>query len=121
MRIRKQDANGDYSFGRGLDDFHINVPDAPALACVYRLNLSLGDWWLDQTAGTPWQTKVICRRSANTRDAVIRDRMLGTQGVAVVTNYGSSLDRSARAFSVSANLTTIYSTDPIAVAAVLGG
>lgn len=121
MRIRKQDADGDYVFGGGLRDFYIDVPECCVLAAKYRLELDYAAWWLAPFDGTPWHTKVIGRRTESTRDAVLKNRILGTPGVTSVVNYSSALDRERRAFSVvSAELNTIYSTGPAALAARLG-
>lgn len=121
MRIRKQDPAGDYVFGHGLRDFWINAPDGVAEACVYRLQLSVGDWWLDLNAGTPWQTEVIGVRTEATRDPVIRSRILGTPGVAGIMEYSSALDRNTRGWSVNAVIHTNYSVGPTTVATAVSG
>lgn len=121
MRIRKQDENGDYVFGRGASDFYVNVPDAVRLACVYRLQMNLGEWWLDLSSGTPWGTKVIGRQTESTRDPVVRSRVLGTPNVIALTNYSSTLDRDTRKWSVSGMVTTKFSTSPIALNALTFG
>jgi len=115
MRIRKTDENGDMVFGHGLQDFWIDVPDAPALAVTYRLGMELGAWWLDLSAGTPWQTQVLGMRTTFTRDPVIRSRILGTDGVLNIVDYSSDLARDTRAFSVNVVINTVYSTSPIAL------
>jgi hypothetical protein len=54
MRYRKLDANGDYTFGGGSNDFLVNTPETVAQAVMTRLNLLQGEWFLDTTAGMPW-------------------------------------------------------------------
>jgi len=119
MRIRKQDAAGDYCFGRGLADFWVDAPEAVALAAIYRLALWEGDWWLDLSAGTPWAAQIIGRGKTATRDPVLRARVLGTPGVETITGWSSNLDRTTRAFTVSAQIVTRFSTFAIAFAAPL--
>lgn len=108
MRYRKLDANHDMTFGQGLHNFFIDVPDAPAQAIVTRLQLNEGEWWLDRSAGTPWATKVLGRYSGNTRDPVINNRIGTTQGVDSVYQYSSALDRDTRGFAIQARVKTIY-------------
>lgn len=115
MRIRKTDAAGDMVFGRGARDFWHNEPDGVALLCSYRLAMNQGDWWLDLSAGTPWQTQVIGNRTEASRDPIIKSRIQGTQGVTAILSYSSTLDRGPRAFSVRAEVTTSYSTGPISL------
>jgi hypothetical protein len=125
MRIRKTDdatgvGAGDMRFGHGLADFWINVPDAPATAVMYRLKMSSGEWWLNTSLGTPWQTKVIGFGTASTRDPVIRSQILGTQDITTIGAYSSSLDRNTRGWSVNAQLQTIYSSVPTNLDVTLG-
>ena len=99
---------GDYTFGNGATDFWIDVPDAPAQAALTRMYLFLGDWFLDTSDGTPWNTKVLGYYTANTRDPVIQSRILGTQGVSAIISYSSNVVREARSFTVNTQIDTIY-------------
>ncbi len=54
MRYRREDADGDYTFGSGDDTWLINSPEAVAQAIKTRFELWYGEWFLDTTAGTPW-------------------------------------------------------------------
>jgi len=108
MRYRKLDANDDYSFGRGAADFWKDVPDAPAQAVKTRLRLEQGEWFLDAREGMPWRTKVLGKRTGDTRDVVIRSHMLKTRSVVSVTGYYSDLNRDTRKFGVGATIDTIY-------------
>jgi hypothetical protein len=108
MRYRKLDANGDMVFGNDQASFYVNQPEAPAQAVMTRLNMFQGEWFLDRTAGTPWNTQVLGNRTASTRDQVIKARTLGTQGVSGIASYSSDLDRRTRVFSVSEAIDTIY-------------
>ena len=108
MRVRKLDTNGDYSFGRGQQNLWVNVPDAPAQKVKTRLGLFTNEWFLDRTAGTPWNTKVLGVRTGATRDAVIQARTLGTLGVTGITSYSSTLNRDTRAYDVNLTINTAY-------------
>ena len=108
MRYRKLSASGDYTFGNGIADFWVDVPDAPAQAVKTRLALWQGQWFLDTREGMPWKTRVLGNRTADTRDPSIRAHVLGTQGVTGIADYSSALNRDTRAFSANIVVDTIY-------------
>lgn len=113
MRYRMLDASGDMQFGRGQADFHRDVPEAPAQAVKTRLWLRLGEWFLDTTDGTPWDTEILGKHTANTRDAALRERIEGTTGLQSLDSYNSTFDANTRTFSVEATITTIYGSTQI--------
>lgn len=112
MRYRQLTPSGDYSFGSGQANFYTNIPEAPAQAVLTRLRLNLGEWFLDTTDGTPWNTQVLGNNTAGTRDAVIQARILGTQGVNSIISYSSNFNSNTRQFFVYVSLDTIYGPIP---------
>jgi hypothetical protein len=114
MRYRKLDADGDRVWGRGQADFWRDVPDAPAQAVLTRLHMELGEWFLDITDGTPYQTRVLGKYTGSTRDPVLRARILGSTGVTGIASYSSNLDRDTRAFTVAVTIDTQYGQAVIA-------
>ncbi|MFW3086591.1 hypothetical protein ACN6UI_27150, partial [Klebsiella aerogenes] len=54
MRYRREDDDGDYTFGQGDDTWLVNSPEAVAQAIKTRFLLWYGEWFLDTTEGTPW-------------------------------------------------------------------
>ncbi|MBN3822360.1 hypothetical protein G3O00_01850 [Burkholderia sp. Ac-20384] len=113
MKYRKQDADGDYVFGGGANDFLVNTPEAVAQAVLTRLRLLRGEWFLDTTVGMPWATDVLGKYTSGTYDSAIRQCILGTQGVTEITSYSSSVDPSTRELTVAATITTIYGTTTV--------
>lgn len=107
MKYRKLDAGGDMVMGTGADH-HVNTPDAVAQAVRTRLRLLLGEWMLDTTDGTPWNTQVLGKYTAELHDAAIRERILGTPGVTRIAAFSSTTDREARALNISVTLDTAY-------------
>jgi hypothetical protein len=99
---------GDYTFGRSAADFWIDTPEAPAQAALTRMYLFLGEWFLDTSDGTPWNTQVLGYYTANARDPALQSRILGTQGISAIRSYSSNVVRDARSFTVNAQLDTIY-------------
>lgn len=119
MRYRKLDANGDYSFGRGLGDFYIDNSAVVAQSIVTRLKLWTGEWFLDVTEGTPWIQEIVGIRAPTTYDAAIRDRILKTNGVLSLESYTSSRNTVTRKLTVTARVKTIFSPDPVPVVVIL--
>lgn len=113
---------GDWIFGHGSQDYFIDVPDAVAQVCLTRLALNQGEWFLDTSDGTPWNTQVLGKFTGNVRDLIIQSRINGTPGLAPngITSYSSSLGASVpRQFLVNANLTTIYSANQVGIAGTI--
>lgn len=108
MRYRALDENGDYEFGHGSSDFLVNSPSAVGQAVLTRLKLWLGEWFIDPADGTPWLTEITGAHTQGVRDMAIKQRILGTQGVASITSYSSFLDIGTRQFSVTVEIGTIY-------------
>jgi hypothetical protein len=119
MRYRKLDQNGDMIFGHGAADFWHNQPEAVGQSVKTRLLLFSGEWFLDTTAGTPWggfplndlvvqQGRVLAEHTQLSRDAAIRDRIISTEGVTTLAEYGSSFNRDTRAFHINATIDTVY-------------
>lgn len=108
MRYRKLDASGDMVLGGGQAAFYRDQPEAVAQAVRTRLAMRLGEWFLDTSAGTPWNTKVLGKFTAATRDATVRSRILGTTGVVSIDAYSSTFDPDRRAFAAAATISTAY-------------
>lgn len=110
MRVRKTDAAGDYVFGGNQQSFYRDQPEAVAQIVESRLNLWLGQWYLDLAEGTPYQTQVLGKYTEKTRDPVMRARILGSPGVSELKAFGSTFNGDTRALTVSAEIGTVYST-----------
>jgi len=125
MRYRKEDASGDYSFGNQSADFWIDTPEGVAQADKTRLALFTGEWFVDTSDGTPWRTEVLGKYTQQSYDAVIKDRILGTQvmtaqgvvtaAVTAITAYSSTFDSQTRTLTVAATLDTIYGEAKVAI------
>lgn len=114
MKYRALSPTGDYQMGRaGL--MLTDTPQAVAQAVKTRLGLASGEWFLDIDEGTPYGTKVLGTHTQDTRDPVIKSRILDTPGVVELVNYYSTVND--RALSVTATVTTKYGVTPITVQA----
>lgn len=109
MRLRKQDSQGDMCFGYGANDIYNNQAEGVAQLVGTRLNLWTGEWFGDVTEGTPWNNRVLGEHTRRAYDAVLRRRILETEGVESILQFQSTLG-SNRKLTVSTTLNTIYGT-----------
>lgn len=107
MRYRKLDTNGDYVFGQGPKEFFVNSPETVGQAVKTRLALMQGEWFLDRTQGTPYNTQILGAGTQSVYDQAIQEVVLNTQGVTEIQEYTSSLD-SNRNLTVVMLINTIY-------------
>jgi len=108
MRYRTLTASGDYTFGHGPSEFLVNSPATVAQAVLTALLLHQGEWFLDTTVGMPWETQVLGYGTQSLYDAAIKAAILSVEGVQAITSYSSSLNRTTRALTVNATISTIY-------------
>ncbi len=108
MIYRRLDSDGDMTFGRGPSDFWTDEAEGVGQAIMTRLQLRLGEWFLDTTEGTDWAGKVLGRHTATLRDIELRSRIAGTTGVDTIRTYSSDLDPDTRKFTVRVSVDTIY-------------
>ncbi|WCM21352.1 hypothetical protein NDK50_07865 [Paraburkholderia bryophila] len=113
MRYRTLDANGDYTFGQNGANFLVNSAAAVGQAVLTRLKLIAGEWFLDNTAGTPYNTDILGAGTGSTRDLAVQAVILETQGVNEILEYASYLNPATRLFTVAATIDTIYGVTTI--------
>lgn len=108
MIYRKLDANGDYTFGLISGNFHKNTPEAVAQAVKTRLGLIQGEWFIDTSAGTPYNSQILGAGTVSRYDAAIQEVILETQGVRGIASYSSGVDPSTRAATINCTIDTVY-------------
>lgn len=108
MRYRKWTDNGDIQMGHGGADYWTDDPRGVAQAVVSRLRLLREEWFLDLAEGTPYVGGVFGKHTRESYDLVIRDRILGTEGVTEITSYESSYDGDTRALTITVSINTEY-------------
>jgi hypothetical protein len=119
MRYRALDKNGDYSFGHGQANFLVNSSATVAQAILTALLLHQGEWFLDNTVGVPYETKVVGYNTQPLYDSVIKNAINGVQGVLAITNYSSSLNTVTRLLTVTVTVSTIFSAVPVTISTTL--
>lgn len=115
MRVRAQDANGDYTFGQSAANFLVDSNAAVAQTIGTRLLLWEGEWFLDVTEGTPWLQRVLGAHTKPLYDAAIQQRVLGTLGVNSIDEYTSTLDPASRGLAVSMKVSTQFGQVAVAL------
>jgi hypothetical protein len=108
MIYRKLDANGDYTFGQQATNFYVNSPEAVAQAVKTRLGLIQGEWFLNVSIGTPYNSQILGAGMVSKYDTAIQDVILNTIGVQRIVSYASQVDPTSRAATVTCTIDTIY-------------
>lgn len=116
MRTRKLDENGDVVYGNGFRAYEVDTPLAVGLAVEFRMQLFLGEWFLNTGDGTPWDTDVLGKYTAAKRGPVLRARILGTPNVLTLDTFSTSTV--GRAFNYLATVTTVYGNSSLAVTSI---
>ncbi|HDL8134554.1 TPA: hypothetical protein U5D55_000252 [Yersinia enterocolitica] len=113
MRYRREDENGDYTFGQGDNTFLINSPEAVAQAVKTRFELWRGQWFLDLTEGTPYIQSVLGKQRSDVYILAIRERILDTQGVNAILEFEAIYTGENRRVTFTATIDTIYGTTTV--------
>lgn len=99
----------------------ISGVEAVRQAVRIRLQTLLGEWFLDQSKGTPWFQSILGKnRSPAVLKTIFLQRVKGTVGVNQVPSLVLSLDRTARTLSVSFSATCDFGQFDDTVALSLG-
>ena len=108
MRYRKLSDEGDMTFGSQQADFLRNTPETVAQAVVTRLKLWLGEWFIDQSEGTPYQQAALGKHTRASIEPAIRSRILETEGVTSIESFDMSVDPDERKVTINATINTAY-------------
>jgi hypothetical protein len=122
MRVRALSATGDMTFGQSQLNYLINTPQAVAQSAQTRLLLFLGEWFLDSSQGTPWDTQVLGKYTQGLYDSVIQSRITQTAGCTGIVpgSYSSVLDTVKRTLTISCQINTQYG-GPVPVSVTFQG
>jgi hypothetical protein len=116
MRYRKLSPTGDYTFGQSQQNFWINSPNGVAQSVQTNLELFLGEWYLDQTAGVPYFQGVLGNYSQAVADQTEQDYVSNIFGVSAIVNFASTLNPITRQYTITLlRIQTIYSTTVVTV------
>lgn len=113
MIYRAQTPTGDFMFGQ--NNRLVNSPAAVAQAVKTRLQLIQGEWFLDTSAGVPYQKDVLGKGTLATAPAAILAIIRGTIGVTSVLNFLCGVNPQTRTALITFVLVTIYGSIPISM------
>ena len=116
MIYRKLTGTGDYSFGRGSQDFATGV-EAVAQACKTNMLLLRVEWWENLENGLPLFEDILgTPETAEGRasiDAIVSARILETEGVLSIESFESSTEN--RRYTATAVIDTEYGETSVEV------
>ncbi len=113
MRYRREDDDGDYTFGQGDNTFLINSPECVGQAVYTRFQLWQGQWFLDTTEGTPYLQSILGKQRPEVYSLAVRNRISGTQGVNAIRSFDSNNDGRTRRVTFTATIDTLYGTTTV--------
>lgn len=106
MKIRNLDANGDFTFGKGLQNY-LTGQAAIALDVRTFVKLWAGNAFWALQEGINWRQYLDRNQQANAQ-AALQAGILGRNGVVGVNQISVQLDRQARRFTIKYDVATIY-------------
>ncbi len=106
MLISKLDNNGDWSFGRNLDDYIVGA-EAIAQNIKTRVRSFANDWFLDITANIDWDTILGIKNNGEIIQQEIRRVVAGTQSVVNVREVYVTIGENRKA-SITLSYDDIY-------------
>jgi hypothetical protein len=108
MKVRALDINGDWQFGRCLNDY-LTANNAITQNIGTRLNSYLGDCFFNLNAGIDW-FNLLGSKDQTTLNLSISSVILNTTGVTGLLQLSSGLNHSTRVFTAAYKVQTVYST-----------
>ena len=106
MTVRLLDANGDISTS---GQQFATEREEIAQTIQTRLRLFLGEYFRDVTDGTPWWESILGKEGTlSSKEAIIKSRIVRTEGVEQLIEFSTDFDISTRVYSVSASVLTQY-------------
>lgn len=109
-RTRALDSNGDYV----TSGSKVWLYDGEAIAqtIITRLKLISTEYWRDANEGTPWFTEVIGKNNnkytITSKERVIKNRILNTDGVLSITEWSADFNGANRTLFVSFTVLTEF-------------
>jgi len=81
-----------------------------------RLRLFLGENFRDITDGTPWWESILGKAGTlSSKEAIIKSRIIRTEGVIRLTSFSTDFDINTRVYSVNAGILTTYGNTELTV------
>ena len=107
MIIRKLDDVGDWTFGKGFEDY-ARYEEAIDENIKTRIQSWVGDCFFDIPSGVDWKAR-LDKGQLNNLTYEIKSLILKSYGVVGVNNIDVNLDNSTRYATITYDIQTIYS------------
>lgn len=110
MRVRALDLNGDWTFGKGANDYKVDQngkPDALAQNISTRLKSFLGDCFFNTGAGIDW-FNLLGSKNEVALNLAISSVILNTQNVTGIDQLSATVDDNRR-LTIQYKVQTVYS------------
>jgi hypothetical protein len=79
-----------------------------------RLKLFLGEYFRDITDGTPWFQSILIKNGTLTsKDAILKQRIIQTEGVNAIVEFLSDYDIDSRKYSIQCIVSTPFGNVPL--------
>lgn len=81
-----------------------------------RLRLFIGEYFRDVTDGTPWWESILGKEGTlSSKEAIIKSRILRTDGVVRLVSFSTDFDINTRIYTVNAGILTKYGVTDLSV------
>lgn len=81
-----------------------------------RLRLFLGEYFRDVTDGVPWWESILGKEGTlSSKEAIIKSRILRTDGVIRLVSFSTDFDINTRIYTVNAGILTKYGVTELSV------
>ena len=108
MKIRALDANGNWTFGQGLNNY-LTGNAAIGLNISTRIKSWVGDCFFAMNAGVDWKTRLGSKSQIALLEADLKRIILSSYGVVAITAFSFSVNEATREFTVNYTINTIFS------------
>lgn len=109
MIIRALDASGDWTFGKGRNDY-LSGNAAIGLSVSTRLYSFLGDCFFAVNAGIDW-FNLLGSKNRVALELAVRSTILNTDGITGIVSLSTNLDPSTRNISMTYVLSSVYTNN----------
>lgn len=106
MRIRSLDSDGDWTFGKGRNNY-LEGKSALALDIKTRLQEHVGDCFFNLTAGVDW-FGLLGQKTSVDLSLAVGAVILNTKNVTGILSVSEDVISSSRAFNLSYNVSSVF-------------
>lgn len=115
MRVRRIDADGDWTFGRGRAGYAA-TSESVAQRVRTRLQSFFRDWFLDLDHGLPWFAYTEKPADLPRIEAEVKRCILETQGIDAILAFDMILDRDTRHLVINVTVRDVHGQESIITA-----